>query len=163
MREIPITRGLIVIVDDDDYHELAKYRWCASYSSSGYYACRGIWSKKEKKCEYVYMHRLLANAKKGEQVDHINGNRLDNRRCNLRICSRHENQRNMKARASGTKGIHFVKRRIHLKTPWSAYIRIDGRRKHLGYFASSDEAQLAYNAAAVVHYGEFARLPEARA
>jgi hypothetical protein len=103
-----------------------------------------------------YMHRLIVGAEDGFQVDHINGDTLDNRRENLRVCSQFENQRNMRPRSRGTKGVHFTVNRSHLKSPWQAYITFNRKRKHIGYFCTMEEAQAAYNKEAVKLFGDFA-------
>ena len=102
------------------------------------------------------MHRLILNAMKGMDVDHINHDGLDNRRSNLRLCTRSENLRNQRALRSSTglKGIHLDKR-----GRWTAYIKPNAQKSHkfLGYFDNAIDAAVAYDAAARQHYGEFAR------
>lgn len=158
MQRIPLTRGLFAIVDDDDYEKLAAHKWCANKANyNAIYAIRGIWDKEEKKTVFVSMHRVIMGASKGQQVDHINGDKLDNRKANLRLCESKENQWNMRPRASGSKGVHFCKRRAHLPTPWQAYITISKKRIHIGYYVSQQNAQDAYNAEALARFGQFAR------
>ncbi len=93
----------------------------------------------------------------GKQVDHINGNPLDNRRENLRICENAENNRNKgltKASTSGYKGVSLYKR----SGTWRAYIVTNYKQKHLGTFDNPIDAAKAYNVAAIKFHGEFARL-----
>jgi hypothetical protein len=90
------------------------------------------------------------------QVDHINGNGLDNRKENLRICSHSENQWNRtkyKNNKSGYKGVFFHSKTGH----WEAGIRINGKREYLGVFNTPQEASLAYSRKAIELHGEFAR------
>ena len=105
----------------------------------------------------LYLHRLVIDAKKGEYVDHINGDTLDNRRCNLRICTNSENLRNSKTRidnTSGYKGVSYKKER----KKYIAYININKKRIFLGYYNSKIDAAKAYNIGAKKYHGEFARL-----
>lgn len=102
------------------------------------------------------LHRLVMNAKEGEHVDHINGDKLDCRRENLRLCTHGENSRNRrmsKANASGRKGVHW-RRRVG---KWRAQIMLNGKHIHLGDFHCREEAAAAYDRAAAELHGEFAR------
>ena len=103
------------------------------------------------------MHRLVINAQKGTMVDHINRNRLDNRKENLRLCTMQENRRNSakkKGSASPFKGVM----RVTHRPAWRAFIKYDDKNHYLGYFKSEVEAAQAYNEAAKEHFGEFAVL-----
>jgi len=102
----------------------------------------------------TYMHRLLTGAGRDEQVDHENGNGIDNRRANLRICSRFENARNATARigVAGYRGVSPTYSR------WAAKISVEGKKLYIGSFDTPIEAALAYDAAARKHHGSFAVL-----
>jgi len=103
------------------------------------------------------MHRLLIHAPKGMEVDHINGNGLDNRICNLRICTRSQNQINkglQKNNTTGYKGVSFIKK--HRK--YRATIRINGKSMYLGEFESAKGAAFAYDNKAKELFGNFAKL-----
>lgn len=103
------------------------------------------------------LHRFLLGAPKGKEVDHINGDRLDNRRRNLRITSLRLNRVNQKLRTdntSGYKGVTWDKEQKN----WKAQVSVMYRNKFLGYFTSKEEAALAYNRKAKELYGEYARL-----
>lgn len=109
---------------------------------------------------HIQTHRLVAktfisNPTNLPQVDHINGNKLDNTVSNLRWASVSDNARNRAKQANNTSGFKGVS--VH-KDKFQAHIRIDGKSKHLGLFATKEEAYKAYCAAARTHYGEFARL-----
>jgi hypothetical protein len=112
------------------------------------------------------MHRIVALASYGYLVDHINGDSLDNRSANLRLCNRSQNMRNRPkpriAKASSQwKGVSFCPHKAKQRKPWRARIHIGDRRiVRLGYFADEESAALAYNEAANVFFGEFARLNE---
>lgn len=165
MKEIRLSCGKVCLVDDENYEELSKLKW----SSSGYGYARtalytpGIFNKSGwLKQRVVKMHRMIMNAKEKEHVDHINGNPLDNRKENLRVCTACQNLANQKLRkdsTTGYKGVCASKVKIN---PWRAYVnkKIDGKSKqhHLGFFKTKEEAALAYNEKAKELFGEFARL-----
>lgn len=157
---IKLTKGYWCRIDAQDSY-LARQRWCASITNGGCYAVKGIWNPSTKTTKLVPMHRIIVGAKPGQFVDHINGNTLDNRRRNLQICTNAENIRKMRRTS---KGVHFQKARSHLKTPWLAYVGSNGsnvktRRRYLGYFATRQQAQVAYNNAAKKLYGKFFLAP----
>src|SRR3990167_5170730 len=95
-REITLTQGKVAIVDEADYGWLAKYRWCAAKLSDQFYAMRSAFleGSTPKKKVSLYMAREILNVPDGMMVDHISGETLDNRRCNLRVCTRGQNTRN---------------------------------------------------------------------
>ena len=145
MREIPVTQGRVALVDSEDYPLVAGRKWSCSSGAAMRYEC-GV---------PTYMARLIMDAPDGIEIDHINGDRLDNRRCNLRLCTHRQNLRNRKRQDNGSsryKGVHKSAGK------WRAMIGYDGKLYHLGYFADEEEAARAYNAAATEHFGEFARL-----
>ena len=146
MKKVSVTQG-IALVDDGDYHLVVGHKWSCSNGAAMRYD-HGI---------PIYMHRLIMDAPKGVEVDHINGNRLDNRRCNLRLCTHKQNMQNRggeRNTSSRYKGVHWDKN----ARKWRSMIGVDGKVRHLGYFEIEDEAALAYNQAASQHHGEFARL-----
>lgn len=105
----------------------------------------------------VLFHRLVMCAKRGDVVDHANGNKMDNRRENLRICTHAENMRNRKTHTNnklGVKGVYYLPK----KKLFRADIRANGRRYTLGKFKTIEQAKAAYDSAAVALHGEFARL-----
>ena len=85
---IPLTKGYVTIVDVSDYDWLMQWKWQISPGNRDYlYAARAIKIPKTRRCRSERMHRLILNAPDKVFVDHINGDGLDNRRCNLRLCS----------------------------------------------------------------------------
>lgn len=154
-QQIPLTKGKFALVDDEDYSSLvAMGKWCADFSGCEWRAQRTIWRAPRR--IKLYMHRILLNAPDGVEVDHINGDSLDNRRCNLRLCSPTENQRNRSLasnNSSGYKGVYWDPHRNR----WIARIKVNGTRKHLGRFMSAEDAARAYDQAALRYYGEFAK------
>jgi hypothetical protein len=104
---------------------------------------------------HALLHRVIAGAVMGQQVDHINGNGLDNRRSNLRICTHSENMRNTRRNSRNTSGYKGVRK---AGNGWTVFIQHDGQRKYLGYFKSAAEGHEAYKAAAQLLHGEFHNL-----
>ena len=105
------------------------------------------------------MHRLIMRPSPGQIVDHINGDGLDNRRENLRLCNNTQNMQNArkkKGTISRYKGVRFC-RRVKEKQ-WRAGITVHGKNIYLGYYLTQEGAALAYNLAAEKHFGEFAKL-----
>ncbi len=145
------------MVDDDDYDFLSQWKWCPVQQKISPYARRAVVNPKgvTPKLTVYSMHRVIMCAPKGMFVDHINGNTLDNRRANLRTCTQQENTRNQRKQA----GKSSVYKGVHLETRLGRYraqIRVNGKRKFLGYFISEIDAALAYDRAAIEFFGEFA-------
>jgi hypothetical protein len=160
-RQIPLTQGKFALVDDEDFERINRFKWCVrSFRGRPHYAARGI-NRGDGRTETVLMHRVICDA---PEVDHVNGDGLDNRRCNLRPATRSQNQANARPRVvyagkpatSTFKGVSFDKG----TRKWRACIRVERRLRYLGVHESERAAALAYNAAALEHYGEFARLNE---
>ena len=145
-----IGKGKFTLVDDSDFEWLNQFKW---QSTQGY--ARRSW-KENGKTKNLSMHREIIKPLIGEQVDHINGNKLDNRRENLRICASQGNNRNANTKRgiSGYKGVHWYKR----DQRWVAFLTIDDKHKYLGYFDDPKEAAKAYNEGAKKYFGEFAKL-----
>lgn len=146
MKKIPLTKGKFAIVDDEDYEWLSERKW--HIGGSGY----AVRFSKRKCC---LMHREIMKTPRGMDVDHINGNTLDNRKENLRNCTRSQNNMNRNAyrkTLSGFKGVYWDKEK-HL---WYSRITYSGTDFRLGYFRDPVDAALAYDDAARKHYGEFA-------
>jgi AP2 domain/HNH endonuclease len=159
MREIPLTRGQVALVDDADFEEISRHKWCAGWSDStqSFYAKRANRTTEGKKYALL-MHRHVLGLDYGDkrQGDHISGNTLDNRRENLRIASQAENKRNTRKRStntSGFKGVYFHKG----ANKWLAQIVINRKWKYLGLHPTPELAYQAYCAASAEYHGEFAR------
>ncbi len=154
MKVIEITRGLSAIVDDEDYDLVAHRRWQAKPAVRQVEGKTAWYAQAQFDRRTVFMHRLILGAEKGQEVDHINGNGLDNRRANLRFCNRSQNSANTRRDPpkSGFRGVYSDKRL------WAARISINGRRRSLGMFEDPADAARAYDAAAKEAFGEFATL-----
>ncbi len=152
IRYIPLTRGKFAIVDAADYERLSKYKWLANGDEHrGFYAARRVGSR------LVLMHRVIMNPPEGMVVDHIDGNGLNNRRNNLRLCTQKQNSRNSapsRRSSSRFKGVYFNKR----TRKWIATIGYNGKTIHLGSFEDEVEAAKAYDRKARELFGQFAYL-----
>jgi hypothetical protein len=143
---IPLTRNLQAIVDAEDYEWLNQYKWHARVSADGM-----IYAKRQVRGHGVYMHRLIMQPPQGMVVDHINGNSLDNRRCNLRIVPPEVNSQNRRKRAGARSRFVGVYPR---GDKWEAYVR----HKYVGRFDDEVTAAKARDRAALKIYGEHAWL-----
>ncbi len=148
-KEILITRGQIVIVDEQDYEELSKYKW---YLIDGF-AARTI--KKDDKRTTIYMHRVIMDAPMGVSVYHINHNKLDNQRENLRLVkgSARMHRRPSVKHSSKYRGVYWCKD----KRKWIAEIKVYKKQIRLGRFEVEKDAAIAYDEAARKYYGSLAR------
>jgi hypothetical protein len=149
-KEIPLSRGLFALVDDEDYPRLSAYKW--NLTSDGYAARHDVPPQRKT----ILMHREIISAPSGFEVDHIDGCRINNQKSNLRLATRTENRRNLKPYRSNSTGFKGV---VRTRTGfWAARIGLDGKKIHLGQYATPEEAALAYNLAALKYFGEFAKL-----
>lgn len=145
---IPLGRNLVALVDAQDAEWLSCYRWRAIRIGRTWYAVRADTEG------LIYMHRLILDAPQGTIVDHISGNGLDNRRCNLRLVTARENNINATKRrgcSSRYRGVDWCKG----ARAWRARVWVDGREKLVGYFATEEEAARARENAARAAYGEY--------
>lgn len=153
MKEIKLTQGRKAVVDNDDFDKLIVFKWC--YLKTGC-AGRGSRTNELSTRKTVLMHRQILQCPDGLFVDHKNGNRLDNRKSNLRICTKRENAYNVglvSSNKSGYRGVSFDSR----SGRWRARIRTVVAYKSLGYFSTAQGAAEAYNAEAINIHKEFHR------
>jgi hypothetical protein len=152
---VELTQGRQTIVSPEDFDLVAQHRWYGFFNTTSkrWYAYADI-KNADGKAERVYMHRLIMNAPRGLDVDHANGNSLDNRRSNLRLASRSQNQANRPAPRNNQTGFKGVQRGRSGR--YIARIQQCGKVKHIGTFTSKVEAAKAYDQHARVLYGVFA-------
>jgi len=153
--EIPLTRGLTATIDAEDFEKISQFKWCAKKSGSRYYAVAYVRGGGRSNNKQVAMHRLILDYYGALDVDHINGNQLDNRKCNLRIVTRTQNnlnQKRIRGKTSRFKGVYFDKRRKR----FVAEAKINGKRIFQKYFLTEIEAARAYDETARKYFGEFA-------
>jgi hypothetical protein len=148
MNQIKLTKNKVAQVSDEDYSKISKRRW--QYHSKGYAISGGD-----------LMHRVIMEVKKGQYVDHVNGNKLDNRRENLRVCTLSQNNMNRKGYNGKTSKYKGVSR--HKQTgKWIACITVKKKQTYIGLFVTQEDAALAYNKKAKSLHGEYATLNEVR-
>lgn len=151
-KELPLSRGRVALVDDDDFDWLNQWKWFIV--GPGY---AGRLKRTAGTTASIYLHRFIMDAPADWRVDHINSDKLDNRRANLRLVSSRQNQQNRQVAAhstSGYKGVCWHKR----FAKWHVRITVNGHRLHLGYHADLETAARLYDAAARHFFGEYARL-----
>ena len=151
---LPLTKGYSTVIDKEDYPLVAGFKWYATENHSGkvYAARNGI--KDNGKYGLIYMHRVISGAERGQYVDHIDGDGLNNTKANMRLCSNSENLRNRgmpSNNSSGFKGVYWHKERCK----WRAEIRVNGKPKHLGYFSDAEDAHKAYCDAGIELHGDY--------
>lgn len=156
MREIKLTQGQVAIVDKEDYEELMKHKWCASKYPRGYVAVRA--ESINGKYKMIRMHRQIMQVENSKVlIDHINHNSLDNRKSNLRECTKRENAMNMRSQlGSNSKyiGVDFIKK----LGKWRARINVYDKEIHGGVFMTEEEAAKARDVLSKKYFGEFANL-----
>jgi len=149
---IPLSRGTYAIIDTDNLRILNLYRWSLVGCKTG-----TRYARRFKNGQTIYMHREIMNAPAGMEIDHMNGNGLDNRRAILRICTEAQNQQNSKKRtgkSSVFKGVSWEKDR----RKWRASIKpVNKKRFNIGRFVSEIDAAKAYDVEALYYFGEFAK------
>lgn len=151
MIEIPLTRGLVAVIDDDDVELVQPYSWRALKGRHTHYAMRG---SADRDAAPLYMHSVISGYR---LTDHINGNGLDNRRANLRPATETQNLANQRKRGGGSsqfKGVTWDRDR----NLWLAQIQVGGRNRSLGRHRSEEDAARAYDDAARDAFGQYAAI-----
>jgi hypothetical protein len=139
---VPLTKGAVALVDECDFERVTAHRW---YLTSSGYAARSIWNGGNRRIEY--MHRAIMEAPSDVEVDHINHDRVDNRRSNLRCVDHATNARNISPHRDGMsrfRCVSFDKKR----GLWVVYARVDGKQRYFGSFEHEEDA--AYRAGVVI-------------
>lgn len=160
-RELSLNHGCVALVDADDYIWLKNYKWSTDAASLDPARKQYVWASIQG--EVWRLHRLIMGVPRTgrlTQVDHINGDTLDNRRCNLRVCTPSENACNSTAHRPrrGYRGVTEYKGRF------SVQIMKDGVRYDFGFFDDAETAARFRDRAAINLHGDFAALnfPEAK-
>ena len=155
MKKIKLPNNKLTLVDDSDYEFLNQWRW---HDYDGYVA-RTLYlggGRKNARYKMVKMHRVIMANPEGYQIDHINGDKYDNRRCNLRLATNSQNQMNKKVPkncSSGVTGVRWKKQ----ADKWSALLIENGKRHHLGYFDTKEDAVSVRKQAEKHYFGEYAK------
>jgi len=150
MKKLKVKPNGIALVDDEDYERLKGYSWWLSgWGYAGYRLTGG---------KTMYLHKSIIPVPKGMEIDHINGNKLDNRKQNLRVCTRSQNVANTVKPKHGTtsqyKGVFWNK----LNQNWNVQITVKRKRIHIGCFKEERHAAIAADLWAKDLFGEYARL-----
>lgn len=143
--QFSITKGWAKI-DLDDIEKIKDHKW--SFATSGY-------TSTGKASNRLYMHRFIMNPPSNMQVDHINGDKLDNRKSNLRVCTVQQNRFNSKLSSrnkSGKTGVYYARK----EQKWVAQIKVNKKCKYLGSFSFFEDAAKVRIAAENKYFGEFA-------
>lgn len=148
MKRLELTQGKKTLICDCHYDLVKDYKWCFSTG----YAARGVWNTSTKKTDKLFMHRLLTNAKKGQIIDHVNQNKLDNRCQNLRFVTYFENNQNKSVRKDSRSGVKNV---LWQETyqKWLVQFIINKRRYDFGYHKDLKKAIEVAEAARKELYG----------
>lgn len=169
MKQITLTRGKVALVDDEDFEWLSQYKWHFTLGHRGNeYAHTTIYKGKDNPYYRWPMHRAILERQgydmTGHHADHINGNGLDNRRCNLRKATPQQNacnQRNRRQTNTPYIGVHKYdteRRPSYQAKPYWAAVTVHGKKISAGYFATAEEAAIERDRAAYFYQGEFAVL-----
>lgn len=154
--EIPLTQGKVALVDDEDYERVSQFKWHAKRvpDSDLFYAARNVANPYGRR-GYQRLHSFILDATPAQEIDHWDGDGLNNTRANLRFATTAQNQANRRRsrnNTTGFKGVSWCRGR------YRARIKINSRYTSLGVYDSGPEAARAYDQAALIHHGEFARL-----
>jgi len=155
MKQIFLSQDKVALVDDEDYLIACQYRWYAVKGKYTWYATTR--QKNNGEMKTLYLHRIIMRAKEGIEVDHIDGDGLNCIRENMRLCTALDNNRNrriQRGNKSGYKGVRWDSR----LEKWRSEISVKNKVTHLGVFIQKKDAGLAYNEAAKLYYGDFAKL-----
>lgn len=142
-----------IIIDNEDFQKIYNYKWYIIKSNKIYYCIGRLPNNRN----LVRLHRLILSALKGQTIDHINGNGLDNRKCNLRFCTTAQNRHNSSKTITGKckyKGVSYVPK----EEVYRAFIYLNRKQIYLGRFKTEIEAAIAYNTKALELFGEYARI-----
>lgn len=162
MKEIQLTQGKVALVDDEDFDWVNQFNWCAQ-GTKGKRNRQRFYAARRKGSHLILLHRWLLNAEETQEVDHKNHNSLDCQKHNLRVATSQQNsfntQKSKRTKMSSQyKGVCKVKPIVNALNPFMAYISVNRKRIHLGYFSSEVDAAKTYDLAAIRFFKEFACL-----
>ncbi len=146
-KKIPLSQGKFAIVDNDKFELLNQWKWFVYKGVTTLYAARN------EKGRTIRLHRVIMNTPKGMDTDHRNGNGLDNRICNLLVCTRSQHHYRRNPKKGKYKGINVAGR----FNKYQARITVKGKRISLGYYKMQEDAAKAYDKAAIKYCGIYAR------
>lgn len=154
MKTLPLSNGLVTVVDDDVYVWASRNRWTANRLKNTCYAYR------KNRGNTLYLHRAILNPGKDQEIDHIDGDGLNNQRTNLRIVDHAGNAKAHQTRRTGAssrfRGV--CHRKDQRKNPWEVNIKVNQKQIYLGLFPTEEEAARAYDLSAVRYFGGLAQL-----
>lgn len=148
MKLVPLSQNQFAMVDDADFPRVAVYKWSASKPKYRFYAVRRVKSK------IIFMHRFLLSAPENLEVDHKDGNGLNNQRYNIRLATKAQNTMGFRRRKGRYRGVFWQKS----ARKWRAQICYNRKRIHLGYYPTEVAAARGYDGRAKELFGEFAQL-----
>ena len=161
MIKIILSKDKIALIDNEDYDLINQYKWCAVWDNFNWYAVTSLPRLNGSQIK-LKMHQLIMGRIVDKEIDHKDGDGLNNQKYNLRFCTNMENQQNQKKcktynkrqTSSIFKGVHWNK----LSKKWQAQITYRKKHIHLGFFKVETEAALAYNNASLKYFTEYAKL-----
>lgn len=162
MKYIDLTKGLKATVDDNDYDYLSQFKWHASVRR--YKSTHKVYAARKKRKEdgswtNIYMHReIMGVLGKDVEIDHVDNDRLNNQKDNLRLCSGGDNMCNRGKQSNNKTGYKGVFNSNSLSSPWFAQIRINRKQIYLGRYKTKESAAQAYNDGAILYHGKYAKL-----
>ena len=154
MKQIPLTQGLYAVVDDDDFEELNRHKWTARRNRPGgvTYAARGRKASDPPGAQQVRMHRaVMGDPQRGLEIDHINGNGLDNRKSNLRFTDAALNRANSRKFRNSKNRYKGVRKTTSGR--WQALVTINHKQIHIGTYDDPLDAARAFDAWVALNRG----------
>lgn len=156
---VPLSRHKVAVIDVEDWDVVRPYKWHAHVHRGGFCAARNSERTSEGKRKTIRLHRVLMGAPADQEVDHEDGNPLNDKRNNLRLCTPRQNSFNTQKRKNTLckyKGVRWHKS----ANGWQAFIQQNNPKRffHLGIFLTAEDAAQAYDTAAQQRFGEFAKL-----